>query len=1407
MVDRTGKPLALAAAGFLLLAATAAAAPLRLLLPPAPARVEAANLRLPENRARLVMQLYLDEWFSQAPDVLMVDSSQAAALLEQATGPAWMRSGTGAFAAVNALLPVDALVTLEVEEAQATVVLHRAAGEKRLALLNPASPNWPVQLARLTDFLVDELHLSRIPSPLDRDLPQDHSAAIENGYVSQRLWAPWISNSGEARLELLHAYQSRLPNDTFMAAAIIDAATWMTLDKRVVKEPARWVLVAQHALLSLLGTAREPAAIHFCRHNQIQPELIEKGLVDIIAKLGRDEVDALLDDDTPATGALTGLDGLAPRLDGAPALLDAAKTPAQQAGAIRCLGAMQSTLALPHLTRMAAAPVADAGLRQAIATALAEYPGESGLAALATLANDDELAVAFEANHSLWRRGQHPPRLLDLARQQLAARPDHTAALDILARLGTNQDALRLRHYLTDPAAPRRLAAVHGLLRLELATDDEIEGWFADPATTVVNTALASLPAARRQPHRQSLVRLGNHPHAALAEAARLALAPLLPTNHEQRQLFELTFEHPYVRRQLIDRWAKQDTAAALAGLQAAVDNPDPHTRALAIAKLAERNPQLAHPHLEKLLADPHRLVRLQAAAVAAIAAQPDDLPMLEEALAAQIDEAARLYLHDALALAKGEPPPPAGRPVNRVDASRAMSFNCGWTAELDRSPFDGFYGLHLPKPEEIPAMRRAHAAGKVFLLRANQTAKNPAQVLLHPYWRDGFWLGLDAEFGELWDTIDGLVLGEESMYFRPFNEWANGWRLFCRDAGIDPHRVNGDREKLAEPEKQAWWDWEQRLAIDGFNAIYDYVKLRYAKQHPGMQVATFMPDQNGPCDYDRDWKFDIAAGYYYAAPTRTRYASIRRLKTVWPERPVLWLNQGKVGVGIGLNLTSIQHTTAVPTSPLHRLTDITSADSTAAWLAGAHPGLFAIYLFVHVGWRGEDFGVWVQLDDLTPTSPVFAKAIEHSFRGLAEKYRLEAAIKEAKPTTDLVGGTANQLDLTLDEPDDAPDEFAQRASRERETFRRGFLLERKLVQDTVNLFSAIPFPTPDHPVLLVGPRDMRAPGFDLANGFDCLFQLNKLGETKLDTYRFVGLTGQDETPLRPATIAALSAWLQHQPGLLYIHGWLSTDPNHKAHTVDDLDQPLPRNWPWATAVEPIFASQTQRRRERNVTVGYRVHANQATVLHEVDGTPVLVFWKAPDWPGGVLLHAGQLDSQALQTHLNRLATEQQIGLAFAGPIGLLGTHTPDFDAMVSDRATPAPHRLAGVDALTGSRQPEIKPGRAAAVLARQWHGRFAAAANGVTALADQPIDAREAVAGGLRIKSTGVIQAVAEHGSLRCQSATGTLPTIEPDNLLEWLVASDAPGQIVLQADDQASPVTLLRAPGWLTLTTQEAP
>jgi hypothetical protein len=1353
------------------------------------------------GRASQTLAHYLYEWLGEAPDARLVDESQARNVLGAVNNVALTQRPEDICRAVCTIISVDAVILWEWRDGELMVRLHRAAGVTPHAVPYASAADAGEALATLTDWLAAELGVSARSSPLAGDLARDVPGMIEDLYIWLRLYYVWEGNSGETQLATYRAYLGRLPQDIRVAATIAYAGIRLSLDAYRPEKPAACITTLLQALPCLLGTVKEPLARRFCEVNRHQPQDIEKELLAMIRRVGQDEVESVVEDVENSPDKVDGIDADSGHdaASGVQATLGGPRSPAQQAGALRCLGAMKSKTALTELGRTAKAK--DVIFRRATAWALAQYAAPAGMAALETLSRDADATTAFLAAWALSHRGQAPADLAARALACLKDSPDCEEAWEALSAAGTTAEAVEpLRQALSDHRPGRRLLAVEGLLRLGALDAEGVRTALDDPAAAVLMSAVVRLPATALDAQRERLVALANHPDDLIAEAARERLAAVRPAEPRAIRQFELAIEHLYIRKQLIEDLARDPSAEALADLEAATANADPHARALAITRLSERDPGRARGPALRLLTDTHRWVRLHAAAVAARMAATDDAAALQKAREAESDEATRLYLDDAIARAEGHPLPPPRPPANRVGTDKAQPVLCGHGRDCVGSPIQGYYDLAY-NPDE-PA-RKAHAAGKVFLARANKTARNPVKVCLSRGMRDGFWLALDEEFGDL-AALDGVVLGEESMYFGRGDGWQEGWRLFCREAGIDARRVAGDCEKLSAIEKQAWWNWEQRVAIDGFNAMYDWIKLCYGKRRPGFQVCTFMPCQNGPCDFDRQWKFDIGAGYYYETNNRHRYTQIRRLKTVWPDRPVLWLYDG---APMGLHGPGLNYQLKPLTWPLQNPSMPQYADALCSWLAGAHPGCFYARLGVdrrNMKAGAKAAGVWVFLEGITPSS--LEPALDNVYRGVEEFYRTEAETKTAgerhaagevptgdQPASDLaVGGSAARegadVASEFEEHDPNKDPFHLRVKAQREAVRLGIILEQQLVFDAARLLAGLPMPATPNDVLLVGDEGATSGALRLPQRYDYLDHVNKLAGADVSRYRFIGVANSDQVLLCDPAIHAVSAWLKDTPGLLYVRKWLPASPTTEAATVADLDGHLEAEWPWARDV--ALADKA-----------YRVTGDSAKAL-SIGAPGTVVLWQGNGFKGAVLFDRSALTPEELREAINKLHAERHVGVAFSGPVGMERADLPGVVAAAACWSAPTGElTLPGVDLLTGIVNPVLRKARGATFVAHEHRGKYAAAYGGIAVLCQNPIVELKPLDDGLEIDSGGgLIQAVSAHGAVDVRAGV-ELPEIAAVKVLTWMLLSRDPGLARVMREQPGGIVTYLRAPGKVTL------
>ncbi len=1356
----------------------------RVMVQPPAASLRHADLHDQAVRVSQCLSLYLYDWFGAAPDVRLVDERQAGSVLRSFNSPACVFRDGELFSSVRAATPVDALVTWQWSEGKLVLDLHRAGGAKRLTTGWNDSAAVAKALRAVTDFLAAELAVKASTSPLARGLSGDEPQLIEDYYVIPRVRAEWVDNSGEKQVDVLRPYLKRLPGDTWAAAAIVRSGIALSTDSRTVTRPPSYITMMQLALPCLLGTAHEAVALEFVGKNKLLPEVIEKDLVAIVSKLGHDELDTVLDD-APSPKAKGRAKGTAEDSAGPGAEAGGSKTPGQNAGAIRCLGVLRSKAALSHFERIARAN--DIRLRQAVAKALGDFASPIGDELLASLAGDRDPGTAFYAAHSLRQHGRTPKDLARLAAALLEQDPGCDEAVEVLAAEGTAAVAPRLTACLSSPRAPQRAASVRGLLRLGLLAGDGLKAALSDPDSATVRGTLASLPSDLVGSVRERLVALANHPDFALAESARQQLQAVAPADATERRLFEMSVEHPYVRRRTIAALAKDSSEPALKDLEAACANADPQTRAYALELLSQKAAERARPVAIRLLGDNHRWVRLQAAAVAAQVAGAGDTAPIKASMEHEDDEVTRLYLTDALARAEGHSLPAPRPAANILRPDKTTAFLCGHGADCVSSPIQGYYDLNYNP--DAPA-REAHAKGKVFLVRSNNTAKNPAQVFLNQGWRDGFWLGLNEEFGDL-AALDGVVLGEESMSFRQWNEWESGWRLFCREAGIDPSRVAGDKEKLTEREKQAWWNWEQRVAIEGFNAIYDYVKLRFGKLRPGFQVCTFMPDQNGPCDFEPEWKFDIGAGYYYETNNRHRYTQIRRFKTLWPDRPVLWLCDGApTGLHTPLNYKypALQQPPMNPQSPAY-------ADMICAWLAGADPGYFYAHLAIHKDMKPgpSASGAWLALENMAPDGPELKTAMSLIFQGVEGRYRNESEMKTA-----LTGNAAGELTSPTKPADDLiaeldgktgkNDPFRLQVKAEYDRMRMGLLMERKLLWDCTRLLADLPRPPQHNEILLVGDIRAQTGALRLPVTYDALDRIASLAGRDLTRYRVIAVANSEATPLNDGTMSAVTEWLRKTPGLLVVHGWLNTRADAGKSVIGNIEGKLAGEWPWAKDL--TFADKR-----------YQLLSKNASGVAGADAS-TLVFWQGAGFQGGVVFDASDLAPDQLRDALNKVSAEKKIGAAITGSIGMEAAELTGLKAMVSCRFALTDASLKGVDLLTGVSDPVLAKQRTGALVATEFTGTYAASLNGVSILADQPLRGVKAVNGGLELDCDGLIQAVCATGRVEVRWDGKTPAAIEAKNVLPWLLESTEPGSARVEREDKRGAITYLRARGKVTLT-----
>jgi len=1369
---------------FLVLAAfccPAQSGSVKILIPPAPMSTTEISKLTDFDRISRGLYLYLHERFAEIPEVDGVTESWAGDLLFEVSSGKRRFDPENLLRDLRAFLPLDAAVFCKAEGEQFICFLYvREETHRREFPCTSATPVGEV-IYPVAEFLARSLGLSEEASTALTEKRLPDSAMLQACYLSQRLNTVWIYNSGEARLKLLRPFIEKVGKFPYMAGTTLSAGTRMSVDGRKPSDAKRNIDALRIALPAVLGTKFEREAFRFLQHNKYETEALEKELLGMVSRQAKSESERVLDDEAgdEFSGLLEGTE-----LDATASLMAGRKTADQQAGIIRCLGILKSAEALQLMEGFAGNE--KPSIRQAAAFALGQYADPATQGLLRKLANDRDPQTAFFATYWLSQRGLEMPELLSHARAVARRTGAPAEAVKVLAEVGGAEDLELLKNFSLTTDNAKRVPAIRGLLRLGRVDADTLRAWLHCGEESVVTAAMAELPEDLDDSIRGRLFELANDPHARVAERARWTLARFRPTARPDRLRFDLRTEHMYLRLKIIDELASSEEPWAIDILAEATANLEPHTRARALRKLTERAPDRALSALPALVNDPYRWVRVHAAATAAEVARPDLADVLQKALETEEDRVARLYLQDALAKAGGRPLPKPRRPVHRFDPARNTFGMCGSGIQAPASPFAYYYTLNVDQGAEA---KNAHEKGKLYIGRSNETARNPIQVLFHPIWRDLWWMSMDRELADL-DWLDGVVLGEESMYFGPWQLWEDGWRLFCLDAGLDPARIDSDRSRLSEYERRAWLHWEEERAIDGFNIMYDFIKLYFGKLRPGFMVGTFMPDQNGPCVADRRWKFDVAGAYYYGASNRVRYNMIRRLKTLWPERPVIWLSMANVGTPKGV----VKYNSPVPTSPVQGRSSKAYADSVCAWLAGAESAFFLHWLFGTKDSKGE-FGRWVAIEDAFPGSSRLEDGIAMSFQGIEAMYRFQT--KEGVPKLGVPDEEAEGADDVdkLVSGRDPEKEARERVEREKERLRLGFNLEQKLLYDIARVLHGLPRPPHKRQVLFVAPREGIS-HFDLAGDYDFLIRINKLANHDLRSYRLIGITGHAASPLHDRTIAAVTKWLRELPGLLYVRGGLAHDNSMEASAAGDLDGKLLNDWPWEGDVEMKDGH-------------YELTGPAAKALGDEAEPPKLVLWKKEGFRGAVLFDQATGSASELRQVLNGLAEKHGVGLAIKDPIGMQTGSIGGVTGMASTYAAPETCTLRGVDLLTGEADPVVQKGLSAAVVADRFRSTYVASYNGVSILCDKAAEMVEAVDGGLRVQCSGLIRAGSITGAASVSLRDRKAPTVirGEEEIIKWILLSEEDGLAYWPVAGTRSVVAFVRSAGPVTITQKASP
>jgi HEAT repeat protein len=1404
-------------------------------------RVLPPVVRVEDSPIKKVVGLYLRHRLSECAGVEVIEGQRAERISQWLASGAFVLNARQRWDRIRSFVDVDAILQVQVtgrgrgNGSDVIVSIQRGGESNDLSFDFAPTENLPQTVGRLAVTVGKELGLN--------DLDVLSEVRIQSGTALVSVYQIHVlpvitSHRSMGATALLLSPQDRALRHSELDLAGLTLSVGTITAKMKSRSPsliAKAFLIGRNAALGVMGTPNEAAAYEFIqlpadKYTGNPRRAMEKLMVEIARPLTYGDRVGGGEGETPVEFELTEED--AEEVD-VPAVAEL-KTPsivssqlgddsftdAKRAGAARYLGLMASKDGLPLIEKIAQRDASK--LRQAAAFALSGYPGKQGIKTLWALLKDDALGVRLAAASSLLKRGTPPDNLRTLAKEAVATRDLLPLAADILSAAGTAEDVAIFQKLYQHTDRTIRRKALLALLRVSPSSVGNLKELLRAGDIDTVAQVIRQLPNSFVQTYSMKLIHLTNDPNQEISWAARDRLAAIRPAEAPGRWIYDLQTNHFLARHRLVRQLATMREPWAEDVLAQTCGNAEPHTRIAALKALSSRNLDRVRPLLLKALSDVHLLVRLESAALLAQHATADETQAIRAAIGNQKDTATRLYLEDALARGESRPLPTQQTPARTIPKDRNLAWLCGagnaGSAEGSMtSPYDAYY---MMSTSVRPGWKKVYEnTKKIYIGRAMPIA-DPGPIQVDPVAQDSFWLTLDAELTDKnlpW--LDGVLYGEETMSMTPAAIWRDGWRIFCKDAGIDRKRVAGNIEKLNQYEQRAWTTWAMRRIVEGFNRLYDYTKLKYGKLRPGFQVATFLGEQGlwaGPNVADFDWKFDIGGVYHYFGDSRkTAYALVRRYKTIWPERPVIWLSHG-IGV---YERTPIKYNHKAPTGPITARWWRSYRDSMTAWLAGADTGWFSIWGFMDHDYSGGGIsgfkGPTITPEEFspseTPGKSLLDRCIEHAFKGVEKVQRNKAEIKKQDPNkVDLDAGDAEEgLDVGELDTDESEDVIGKGIDDDKARLRTGFFFYRKYLYDLARLFRSLPRHSPSpqflviHPIQNVWYGSLDSPGADLPVEFDFLIDINKVNHLDLGRYRFI--TVQNPAALEDKTIQSITKWLKEEPGILYVHLNLTTDNTAQSGTLKDFSGRLKLDWPWekSVTVEKVKSAKpgdlqlesdtgpTQVSKAR-LASAYKAEGQHGAVLGRIGLQAAVVLWKHPEFKGGVLfdgiMGGGGAYRVWLRDQLNNIHTKHGIGPKLRGPIRQM-LHEGDAFTAAAATGIGQAFQYKGPDLITGWTQHELGRASGAAFLPREMHTPNVAAGNGVAILTENPIKKYEKVAGGINIQTAGLIHAVSSTGSLTVLANGKPLPPIAADTSNDWILQGKNDGVFRLSTNRGKTP------------------
>ena len=816
----------------------------------------------------------------------------------------------------------------------------------------------------------------------------------------------------------------------------------------------------------------------------------------------------------------------------------------------------------------------------------------------------------------------------------------------------------------------------------------------------------------------------------------------------------------------------KRDIVPDLELLKKAVENYVPVVRFEALRLINERHPEAAASAVRTALNDSHRWVRLQAATIAADRAMPELAEPLKIALAREVSPFIQEALRIASARAAGTPlPPPRLAAIPAGDSRRRVWSTSPTDKDLDYTPIEGIICKNY---SSIKALRDH---GKPVFGRLLWGLLPHGDAMLRS----------PRAFDELWSNVDGPPDDTQDGFdFRNdfgATDWATSWRDFCRDAHIDPARINGDVTKLSVYEKRAFEVWAHEVTISGFNLIGDLLRLKTRFLRPNMQVSYWGPrgwedDFNAPLDrwkFDMNWSISTADERMWSNYTRARMA-----RTLWPGRSHLY----DTPVPGGLPDFWIRFNSPMPKSFIFKSENDIFTHTALAWLAGAHLTLVGWWDFVDYKTPAKGPyppGIGVSITTIGPSPQPMEKGLELAFKD---------APLEGRPKVGVETPTDNSVDLVATSDAVAP---------AKQAIRVGLRLAQKHLYDCARIFASLPRHEPKCDTLVIQagvmPLSASVPtgaapvnaGRELISEFDFLPGINLVVGRDLRPYKLIIV--HNATLLQDETIRALTAWLRETRGVLLIHQDLTADNTAEASTVADHDGLLKEDWPWEKdlVIHPADAKAKFVRSDFEVAFGAEkatvsADANMSTIdcltpkatsIAKVGSKTVLACWRDPAFRGVVYFDGLRSPSKP---YADRIATEMntlaKTGVGrFVGGAVIKDVETEFFRVVANPHygeSLKSARKVTGIDLMSGVVDPVVGPDSPSAIVpVNDYFNRYLACTRTIVALGELEFKQASKTNDGMLLQNAGVIQLAARSKLQITRKDGGALPVIPFD--FEW--------------------------------------